>query len=79
MFSASTDRSFQPLQGSCSAAHMAAPRTTTLNSMGDDVLEAIFLLLPPKDRCRFISSGRTCQTTVAILPRFCLQISTLVC
>ena len=58
---------------SCSAAHMAAPRTTTLNAMGDDVLGVIFMLLPPMDRC-------SCHALVTMLqedhqqhlPRICL-------
>jgi hypothetical protein len=47
-------------RGSCSAAHMAAPRTTSLNSLSDDVLDAIFLLLPSKDRCSFMHLSRCC-------------------
>jgi hypothetical protein len=46
----SSSPSIRHVQRSCRAAHMAASRTTTLNSLGDDVLGAIFLLLPLKDR-----------------------------
>jgi hypothetical protein len=34
---------------------MAAAHEATVNSLGDDVLGEIFLLLPPMDRCHLSS------------------------
>lgn len=58
---------------------MAAAGTTTLDSLSDDVLGAIFLLLIPMVRCSCEAFGKTCRRTVSSCPGSAYELRVAAC